>query len=107
YGVGSKAHLDIEAFAKLANVQFNHIPYKGVADVVVGLLSGQIDFGLTGISPVLEHIKNGGNLRALAISSPKRRALFPDLPTFAEKGMPEFESVAWFGLVVRHGTPQA
>lgn len=106
YGVGSKAHLDTEAFAKLANVKFNHIPYKGVADVVVGLLSEQIDFGLTGISPVLEHIKSG-NLRALAISSPERRALFPDLPTFAEKGMPEFESVAWFGLVVRQGTPQA
>lgn len=106
YGVGSKAHLDTEAFAKLANVKFNHIPYKGVADVVVGLLSGQIDFGLTGISPVLEHIKSG-NLHALAISSPERRSLFPDLPTFAEKGMPEFESVAWFGLVVPKGTPSA
>ncbi len=106
YGVGSKAHLDTEAFAKLANVKFNHIPYKGVADVVLGLLSGQIDFGLTGISPALEHIKSG-DLRALAISSPKRRTLFPNLPTFAEKGMPEFESVAWFGLVVPNGTPKA
>lgn len=106
YGVGSKAHLDTEAFAKLANVKFNHIPYKGVADVVLGLLSGQIDFGLTGISPALEHIKSG-DLRALAISSPKRRTLFPNLPTFAEKGMPEFESIAWFGLVVPNGTPKA
>ena len=104
YGIGSKAHLDTEAFARLMGVKFNHIPYKGVSDVVVGLLSGQIDFALTGISPVVEHIKKE-NLRALAISSPERRPLFPDVPTFAEKGLRDFKSEAWFGLVVPRDTP--
>src|SRR5690606_38243862 len=53
----------------------------------------------------VEHIKSG-DLQGLAISSPKRRPLFPNLPTFAEKGMPDFKSEAWFGLVVPRGTPE-
>ncbi len=87
-------------------MQFHHVPYKGVSDVVVALLGEQIDFALTGVSPVIEHIKSG-KLRALAISSLERRSLFPDVPTFAENGYPNFKSIAWFGFAAPSGTPKA
>jgi len=105
FGVGSKAHLDTEAFGRMAGAKFNHVPYKGVADVMVAIQGGQVDFGLTGVSPVVEHIKSG-RMKGLAISSPERRSQMPDVPTFAEKGFPDYESIAWFGLVAPKGTPE-
>lgn len=105
YGVGSKAHLDTDALGRELGVEFNHVPYKGVADVIVAIQSGQVDFGLTGISPVQEHVR-GGQLKGLAVSSPERLSILPEVPTFAELGYPDYKSVAWFGLVAPHGTPQ-
>ncbi len=105
YGVGSKAHLDTDALGRKLGVQFNHVPYKGVADVIVAIQGGQVDFGLTGISPVQEHVR-GGRLKGLAVSSPERLEILPDVPTFAELGHPDYKSVAWFGLVAPRGTPQ-
>lgn len=106
FGVGSKAHLDTEAFGRMAGVNFNHVPYKGVADVLVAIQGGQVDFGLTGVSPVVEHIK-AGRMKGLAISSPERRPQMPGVPTFREQGFPDYESIAWFGLVAPKGTPDA
>lgn len=106
YGPGSKAHIDAEAFSKVAGVKLLHVPYKGVADVVPALLGGQVQIAFTGVPPVQQIVKSG-QLRAIAIAAPKRSAALPQVPTFAEVGMPGFHSSAWFGLVAPAGTPRA
>ncbi|CAN5487027.1 tripartite tricarboxylate transporter substrate binding protein [soil metagenome] len=106
YGPGSKAHLDAEKFAQITGTKLNHIPYKGVADVMVAAAGSQIQMAFTGVPPALPMIK-AGKLRALAIASPTRSKSLPDTPTFAEVGFPGFESKAWFGLVAPAGTPKA
>ena len=106
YGLGSKAHIDAEAFAKTAGVKLMHVPYKGVADVVPALIGSQVQIAFTGVPPVVQVVK-GGQLRAIAVAAPKRSAVLPEVPTFAEVGMPGFQSSAWFGLVAPAGTPRA
>lgn len=106
YGPGSKAHIDAESFAKVAGVKLLHVPYKGVADVVPALLSGQVQMAFTGVPPVAQIVKSG-KLRAIAIAAPKRSSMLPEVPTFAEVGLPNFHSSAWFGLVAPTGTPRA
>ncbi|MES2281704.1 MAG: tripartite tricarboxylate transporter substrate binding protein [Pseudomonadota bacterium] len=106
YGPGSKAHLDAEDFSHLAGVKLNHIPYKGVADVMGALTSGQIDMAFSGMPPSLTMVK-GGKVRALAIAAPQRSKLLPDVPTTAEAGIANFESSAWFGLIAPAATPKA
>lgn len=106
YGPGSKAHIDAESFAKIAGVKLLHVPYKGVADVVPALLSGQVQMAFTGVPPVAQIVKSG-KLRAIAIAAPKRSSMLPEVPTFAEVGLPNFHSSAWFGLVAPTGTPRA
>lgn len=105
YGPGSKAHIDAEAFSKTQGVKLLHVPYKGVADVVPALLSGQVQIAFTGVPPVQQIVKSG-QLRAIAIAAPRRSAALPQVPTFAEIGMPNFHSSAWFGLVAPAGTPR-
>lgn len=105
YGPGSKAHIDAEAFSKKVGVKLMHVPYKGVADVIPALLSGQVQIAFTGVPPALPMVK-GGQLRAIAIAAPKRSAVLPDVPTFAEVGLPDFHSSAWFGLIAPAGTPR-
>ncbi len=106
YGLGSKAHIDAEAFAKAVGVRLMHVPYKGVADVVPALVGSQVQIAFTGVPPVVQVVK-GGQLRAIAVAAPKRSAVLPDVPTFAEIGLPGFHSSAWFGLVAPAGTPRA
>ena len=106
YGAGSKAHIDSEAFARQADIKLLHVPYKGVADVVPALLSSQIQVAITGVPPVLQLVQSG-QIRALAIASPKRAALLPNVPTFTEAGLKDFNASAWFGLVAPAGTPRA
>lgn len=106
YGAGSKAHIDAEAFSKVTRVKLLHVPYKGVADVVPALLSGQVQISFTGVPPVAQVVK-AGQLRAIAIAAPQRSSTLPQVPTFAEAGLPNFHSSAWFGLVAPSGTPQA
>lgn len=105
YGPGSKAHIDAEAFAKAAGVKLLHVPYKGVADVVPALLGSQVQIAFTGVPPVMQIVKTG-QLRAIAVAAPKRSAVLPQVPTFAEVGIPGFVSSAWFGLVAPAGTPR-
>lgn len=105
YGMGSKAHIDAEAFAKTAGVKLMHVPYKGVADVVPALIGSQVQIAFTGVPPVVQTIK-AGQLRAIAVAAPKRSAVLPEVPTFSEVGLPGFQSSAWFGLVAPAGTPR-
>ncbi len=106
YGAGSKAHIDTEAFARQAGIKLLHVPYKGVADVVPALLGSQIQIAIAGVPPVLQLVQSG-QLRAIAIASPKRSAVLPNVPTFTEAGLKDFNASAWFGLVAPAGTPRA
>ena len=106
YGPGSKAHIDAEAFSKVAGIKMLHVPYKGVADVVPALLGSQVQVAFIGVPPALPMVQSG-KLRGIAIAATKRSAALPDVPTFAEAGMPGgFTSSAWFGLVAPAGTPK-
>lgn len=106
YGQGSKAHLDAAAFSAEAGVELNHVPYKGVADVMTALAGGQINMAMVGVPPSIPMVR-GGKVRLLAVAAPQRIAAFPDTPTFAELGFPRMVSQSWFGLVAPAGTPPA
>jgi len=105
FGLGSSTHLDTEAFASQAGIKLNHIPYKGIAEVLPAIVSGQIQIAISGIPPALGLIRQG-RVKALALAGPQRSRLLPDLPTAAEAGAPGLESVSWFGLFVPAGTPR-
>jgi tripartite-type tricarboxylate transporter receptor subunit TctC len=106
YGPGSKAHIDAEAFSKVAGVKLLHVPYKGVADVVPALLGSQVQVAFIGMPPALPMVQSG-KLHGIAIASAKRSAALPDVPTFAEAGLSGgFLSSAWFGLIAPAGTPR-
>jgi tripartite-type tricarboxylate transporter receptor subunit TctC len=106
-GNGSAAHTTMEYLKMQTGTSFLHIPYRGTAPSVNDLVAGQVQAGFTGIPALLPHIRSG-KLRALAVSSPKRLALLPDVPTVAETGVPGtkgFEADQWYGLVAPAGTP--
>jgi tripartite-type tricarboxylate transporter receptor subunit TctC len=106
-GNGSAAHTTMEYLKMQTGTSFLHIPYRGTAPSVTDLLAGQVQVLFTGIPALLPHIK-AGKMRALAVSSPKRLALLPEVPTVAETGLSGtkgFEADQWYGLVAPAGTP--
>ena len=103
-GVGSTQHLAGALFAKLTEVELNHIPYKGSGQAVVDLIGGQVNMNFDTMPPVLEHIKSG-KLRALAISTPQRLSQLPDVPTFSEVGIKGFEVTNWYSVMGPKGLP--
>ena len=104
-GVGGAAHLAGEMFKTAAGVQLTHIPYKGAAPAMADLLGGQVPMVFDPIPTSLAHVR-AGKIKALAITSARRSALMPDLPTVAESGLPGFEVAAWFGLYAPAATPK-
>ena len=104
-GVGGGAHLAGEIFKTSAGVNLTHIPYKGAAPAMADLLGGQVTMVFDPIPTSLAQVKSG-RIKALAITSAKRSALMPELPTVAESGLPGFEVVAWFGLYAPAATPK-
>jgi tripartite-type tricarboxylate transporter receptor subunit TctC len=104
-GVGSSTHMALELFNYLADVKITHVPYGGSPPVVTDLLGGRLNGGFLAASSATAHIKDG-KLIALAVTDAKRSAAFPELPTMIEAGVPNFESVLWFGFVAPAGTPQ-
>jgi tripartite-type tricarboxylate transporter receptor subunit TctC len=105
-GNGSAAHIATAYFAHQAGLQLTHVPYRGTGPAVNDLIGGHIQCLLTG-GPALLPLVAGGQLRALAVSSRVRVAFAPELPTFAEAGVPDFEAVQWHGFVAPAGTPHA
>jgi tripartite-type tricarboxylate transporter receptor subunit TctC len=103
-GVGTSGHLAMVAFARQANIELVHVPYKGNAPAMNDLIGGQVACGFQNIVSVLPHVKEG-RLRALAVSTAKRSALAPDLPAVAELGYKDFDIAAWFGIMVPTGAP--
>jgi tripartite-type tricarboxylate transporter receptor subunit TctC len=105
-GIGTVVHLTSEHFASMAGIKLTHVPYKGVQLSIPDLISGQVAILFDNIMTAQPHIK-AGKVRALAISSPQRSPLVPDVPTVAESGLPGFESVTWFGLLAPANAPRA
>jgi tripartite-type tricarboxylate transporter receptor subunit TctC len=105
-GNGTPPHLGLELLALNAKIEVSHIPYKGGAPSLNDLLGSQLDFIVSNLPECLAYVK-GGKLRALAVTSAKRHPLLPDVPTFAESGLPGVELENWTGLMMPAGTPRA
>ena len=104
-GVGTSQHLGAELFKYMAQLDIAAVPYRGSTALMPDLLAGRVNLSFANIVNVLP-LAREGKLRALAITSSKRSALAPDLPTMAESGFPGFEAVPWFGLLAPAGTPK-
>ena len=105
-GVGSMPHLAGELFKLIAKVDVTHIPYKGSSPAITDLLGGQVSMFFDNMASAVPYVK-AGRLRALAITTPKRSAVLPDLPTMIEAGVPAYEAYSWNGVVVPVATPKA
>lgn len=103
-GVGTSIHLAGELFASMAKVNMLHVPYKGSGPAVADLLGGQVDYMFDSITSSKPHI-TAGKLRALAVTTSKRSAALPDVPTLAESGLPGYELMPWFAAFAPAGTP--
>ncbi len=97
-GSGGITHFAMEIFLKKAGISVTHVPYKGSGPAIVDLLSGQVQLSFSTLPAVLQQVK-AGKLRALAVSSDKRSLLAPDVPTFAEAGLPGISLSSWYGLL--------
>jgi tripartite-type tricarboxylate transporter receptor subunit TctC len=105
-GNGTGSHLSGELFKYMAKVDWVHVPYKGGAPAVTGLLGGQTQANFATIVSVLSHVR-GGKLRALAVTTAKRSPAAPDIPTIAESGVPGYDHGPWNGMLAPAKTPQA
>ena len=103
-GNGSAPHLAIELLNSLSGNALAHIPYKGDAPAIQDLLGGRLGASADPVAPALPHIR-AGKLRAIAVASPQRYSLLPEVPTLAEQGFQGAEAFAWFGLLAPTGTP--
>ncbi len=104
-GPGSVSHLGAELFKSLTKASVVEVPYKGSVLAIQDLLGEQIQFIFSDALPALSHIR-AGKLRALAVTSPERSALVPDLPTCVEAGVPGLVAVNWWGVLMPAGTPK-
>ena len=103
-GTGAASHLSAELFKSLAGVEMLHVPYKGTGQAVTDLLAGQIDLLFAPAQSVMPHVQ-ANKLKAFAVTSARRSATVPELPTVAEAGVPGYEAIGWFGLLVPAATP--
>jgi tripartite-type tricarboxylate transporter receptor subunit TctC len=104
-GNGVSNHLAMELFKQTAGVSIVHIPYKGGSQAMVSLMGGQVQLMFNNTPEVLPQM-NSGRLKVLAIASPQRLPLMPDIPTVAEAGLPDFSVSLWYGLMGAKGIPQ-
>jgi len=104
-GTGSGIHLGTVLFAESAGINITHIPYKGSGPALTDLLGGHVQIYFSSLPPAVGLVKEG-KLRALAVTSLKRSASFPDIPTVAEQGLSGFEAVLHYGIVAPAGTPR-
>jgi tripartite-type tricarboxylate transporter receptor subunit TctC len=103
-GNGTIVHLTGELFRSAAGIDIVHVPYKGTGLAIPDVMSGQVALIFDSVVSAMPHVRSG-KVKALAITSPKRSALVPDLPTVAESGLPGFASDTYFGVFAPAGTP--
>ncbi len=103
-GNGSPHHLATEMLKAMAGLDIKHVTYRGSVPAMNDIVGGHVPVMFMDLAPAIPLIK-GGQLRALAVSTPRRLAVFPDLPTVAESGLAGFEAVAWQGVVAPAGLP--
>jgi tripartite-type tricarboxylate transporter receptor subunit TctC len=103
-GNGSTAHLSGELFKMLANVNVVHVPFKGAPGAVLAVMSGEVELAFPNLPPALPQVRTG-KLRAIAVTTSKRFAALPQIPTVAESGVPGYEARAWFGVLAPTGIP--
>ena len=104
-GIGSTLHLAAEFFKRAAGIDVIHIPYKGAAQATTDLVGGQLQM-MFGPAVAILPLAQAGKIRALAVTSTRRSALAPDLPTMIESGVSGFEVAGWYGLAAPAGTPK-
>jgi tripartite-type tricarboxylate transporter receptor subunit TctC len=105
-GTGATAHLFGEFFNTAAQVQARHVPYKGSAPAITDVMNGQVSYMVETVASVVGHIRNG-RLKALAVSTARRAAALPDVPTMNEAaGFTDFDAAAWIGYAAPAGTPR-
>lgn len=104
-GVGASSHLTIELFLLMTGTRMLHVPYKGPGPGVIDLIAGRVTLAAPSTIATLTHVRSG-RLRALAVTTARRVAGLPDIPSVAEAGVPGYESVSWFGFVAPAGTPK-
>jgi tripartite-type tricarboxylate transporter receptor subunit TctC len=104
-GNGTSHHLAGELFKLQTKTALNHIPYKGAGPAVQDLIGGQVDIMFDGLGSSAPHIRNG-NLKALAVAGSRRASGFPEIPTTAESGLPEYQVATWYGLWAPKNTPK-
>ncbi len=106
-GNGTSVHLSAELFRQVARLpDLVHVPFKGGGPAGLALMAGEVQLMINDLPPAIGPIR-AGKLRALAVADRKRAPMLPDVPTFAEAGLPGYESLSWFGLLSRAGTPGA
>lgn len=105
YGAGSAAHLIGELLKNQANIDLLHVPYKGGAPALMDVMGGQVASYFANAASGMSYVKSG-KLRALAVTSSKRMASLPDVPTLAESGFRNFEVLEWNGFFLPRGTPK-
>jgi tripartite-type tricarboxylate transporter receptor subunit TctC len=104
-GNGSSQHLVGALFCSMAGIKLNHVPYKGSNQAMNDVLGGQVKVTFAGVPNVLPNLHTG-KLKALAVSTKKRYADLPDVPTIEEAGVPGFDATIWLGLLAPPGTPR-
>ena len=105
-GNGTSLHLSAELYKSLAGVFLTHIPYRGAAAAITGMLSGEVDLMFDNLPSAIGQVQ-AGRLKALAVTTTQRSKALPDVPTMAEAGVPGFDVSAWFGLAGPAGLPPA
>jgi tripartite-type tricarboxylate transporter receptor subunit TctC len=105
-GVGSVVHLGMEMLKMMASIDMTHVPYKGSGVSMIDLMSGRVQLAITNTLTATPLVRSG-RIRAIAVTSPERTQIMPELPTIAESGIPGYELRSWYGLIAPRKTPPA
>lgn len=103
-GIGSQHHLAMELFKSMAGIDIVHVPYKGAAPALIGMMGGEVSAMFNGTAAVREFVRDG-KVKPLAVSAGSRSPVMPDVPTIAESGYPQFNIAVWFGVLAPAKTP--